>query len=126
MKKILFITLGLLSFALACLGAVLPLIPTVPFLLLSAFCFGRSSEGLNRWFLSTKLYQNNLESYVKGEGMTRKTKVKTLSMVTLLMGIGFYFMEAVPVARGVLALVWLVHLVYFIKFVKTKEEISDD
>lgn len=43
-----------------------------------AFCFARSSERLHNWFTGTKLYQNNLESYVKGKGMTRKTKVKTI------------------------------------------------
>ena len=45
-KKILYITLGCIGVGLGALGAVLPLHPAFPFLLLAAFCFGRSSEKL--------------------------------------------------------------------------------
>lgn len=91
-KKILYISLGVLSLGLGALGAVLPLLPAFPFLMLAAFCFGRSSEKLDRWFKSTKLYQNNLETYVKGQGMTWKTKIRVMVTVTLLMSFGFLIM----------------------------------
>lgn len=45
-KRILYITLGCLGVGLGALGAVLPLLPAFPFLLLAAFCSGRSSEKL--------------------------------------------------------------------------------
>ena len=93
LKKILYMVLGCIGVALGALGAVLPLLPAFPFLLLAAFCFARSSERLNRWFTGTKLYKNNLESYVNGRGMTRKTKVKIMVMVTLLMSVGFVMMD---------------------------------
>lgn len=50
LKKILYVVLGCIGVALGALGAVLPLLPAFPFLLLAAFCFARSSERLNRWF----------------------------------------------------------------------------
>ncbi|MGH1446642.1 MAG: YbaN family protein [Cognatishimia sp.] len=43
---------GLLSVALGAIGIILPLLPTVPFLLLAAFCFARSSEFLHNWMLT--------------------------------------------------------------------------
>jgi len=49
MRRLIFLPLGLLSLALAAAGAVLPLLPTVPFLLLAAFCFGKSSPRMERW-----------------------------------------------------------------------------
>lgn len=119
LKKALLVVVGCLSLALGTIGAVLPILPTVPFLMLSAFCFAKSSEKLHSWFISTKLYKKNLESFVKGEGMTVKTKVKIMSTVTILMAIGFIMMSRVPVGRVILAIVWVCHVVYFVFRVKT-------
>lgn len=114
-----YIVLGCAGVGLGALGAVLPLLPAFPFLLLAAFCFGRSSERLNRWFTGTKLYKDNLESYVKGRGMTRRTKVRVMITVTILMSIGFAMMRAIPVGRVVLGCVWVFHIVYFALGVRT-------
>ena len=67
-KKTIYLALGCIGVGLGALGAVLPLLPAFPFLLLAAFCFGKSSERLHIWFIGTKLYKNNLESYVQGKG----------------------------------------------------------
>lgn len=111
MKKILYIVLGCISVGLGALGAVLPILPTVPFLMLTAFCFARSSEKLDRWFRSTKLYEENLKDFVAGKGMAKKTKIRTMVTVTLLMSIGFVVMGLRGILSGcvVLGLVWVPH-----------------
>lgn len=119
MKKILFVALGCVSLAVGAVGAVLPLLPSFPFLLLAAFCFAKSSQKLHRWFVGTKLYRNNLETYVKGEGMTWRTKIRIMVTVTVLMTIGFCMMSRVPAGRAVLACVWMFHILYFVFGVKT-------
>lgn len=121
-KKIVYVVLGCIGVALGAIGAVLPMIPTIPFLLLAAYCFGRSSEKLHNWFIHTKLYKNNLETYVAGKGMTKKTKIRIIATVTLLMSIGFVMMSRVPVGRIVLCVVWLCHIFYFVFAVKTLQE----
>ena len=121
-KKILYILLGCVGLALGAIGAVLPLLPAFPFLLLAAFSFARSSEKLHRWFTGTKLYKNNLESYIKGKGMTWKIKIRVMITVTVLMSIGFIMMSRVPVGRIVLGVVWIFHILYFIFGVRTIEE----
>ena len=118
-KKLLYVILGCIGLALGAVGAILPLLPAFPFLLLAAFCFAKSSEKLHRWFTGTKLYKNNLESYVKRRGMTWKTKIRIMITVTVLMSIGFIMMHAVPVGRIVLACVWVFHILYFVFWVKT-------
>lgn len=118
-KKAFFIVLGCLSLGLGALGAVLPILPTVPFLMLAAFCFAKSSEKLHNWFVSTKLYKKNLESFVQGKGMTMKTKIRIMITVTILMSIGFIMMHAVPVGRIILGFVWIFHVMYFIFGIKT-------
>ena len=114
LKKVFFVVLGCLSLGLGALGAVLPLLPAFPFLMLAAFCFAKSSEKLHGWFVSTKLYKKNLESFVQGKGMTVRTKIRIMLTVTFLMSIGFIMMHAVPVGRIVLGIVWLFHILYFI------------
>lgn len=118
-KRMLYMLLGFLGLILGGVGAVLPLLPAFPFLLVAAVCFGKSSEKLDRWFRSTRLYKENLESYVAGRGMTTKTKVRIMVTVTVLMSIGFVMMHAVPVGRIVLGCVWVFHVLYFLFGVKT-------
>lgn len=120
-KKILWLTLGFVGLGLGALGAVLPMLPAFPFLLLSAISFGKSSERLHRWFIGTKLYQNNLESYVKGQGMTWRTKIKVMVTVTLLMAFGFFMMfrKDLYIPCAILGGVWAFHIIYFVWGVKT-------
>lgn len=125
-KKAVYIVIGCISVGLGALGAVLPLLPAFPFLLLAAICFGKSSEKLHTWFVGTKLYKKNLESYVQGKGMTWKTKIRIMLIVTLMMAVGFIMMSRVPVGRIILAVVWLFHVFYFCFGVKTMKPENAD
>ena len=123
-KRITFVVLGCISLALAVIGVVLPILPTVPFLALAAFCFAKSSDRLNNWLLNTKLFQNNLADFKAGKGMTVKTKVRILATVTLVMAVGLIamLMKGVIVGSIILSVVWLGHIYYFGFKVKTLEE----
>ncbi len=118
-KKIFYTTIGMIGLVLGAVGAAVPLLPSFPFLLLAAFGFARSSEKLDTWFKSTNLYKKNLETYIKGEGMTKATKFKVMGLITILLSFGFVMMGAVPVGRLILVFVWIFHLAYFILGVKT-------
>ena len=91
-KKALYVVLGCIGVVLGAVGAVMPILPAFPFLMLAAFCFARSSDRLDQWFKGTRLYKNNLEDYIAGRGMTWKTKIRIMLMVTFLMSIGFFMM----------------------------------
>lgn len=119
-KKIILVVCGLIGVALGAVGAVVPMLPAFPFLMLAAVCFAKSSEKLDNWFKSTKLYKNNLETFVKGQGMTKKTKIKVMITVTVLMSFGFFMMfrKNLYVPCGILGGVWLFHILYFVFGVK--------
>lgn len=121
LKRIIFIVIGCVSLGIGCVGVVLPILPTVPFFLLTVFCFANSSEKLHNWFVNTKMYKKHLDSFVKKKGMTVKTKATILTSVTVIMLFGFVLMmlKGIVIPCIILALVWLFHLVYFIFFVKT-------
>lgn len=120
-KKALYVVLGCIGVGLGAVGAVVPLLPAFPFLLLAAFCFAKSSERLHAWFVNTKLYKQNLESYVQGRGMTWATKIRVMVTVTLVMSVGFALMmlKSLYIPCAILGGVWVFHLLYFIFGVKT-------
>lgn len=118
-KKLFFLILGCVCLILGGIGVVLPILPTVPFFLVTVFCFANSSKKLHDWFVGTDIYKKNLESFVQKKGMTARTKAGIISSVTVLMGLGFFMMKDVPVGRVILAAVWVCHMIYFIFVVKT-------
>ena len=121
LKQIIFLIIGCLSLALGCVGIVLPILPTVPFFLLTVFCFANSSQELHDWFIGTQMYKKHLESFVQKKGMTVRTKATILTSVTALMAVGFVLMlrKGIIVPCVILAVVWVCHLVYFLFGVKT-------
>ena len=119
MKKVFFVALGCLSLALGVVGIVLPILPTVPFFLLTAFCFAKSSERLHSWFLGTTMYKKYIGSYMERKGMTVRANLTLIGTVTALMAVGFMMMSRVPVGRIIMGVVWVGHIVYFGFIVKT-------
>lgn len=121
LKQLCFLILGCVSLGVGCIGIALPILPTVPFFLLTVFCFANSSQKLHDWFVGTQLYKKNLESFVQRKGMTVQTKTGILLPVTLLMGFGFFMMwrKALILPCVILAIVWACHVVYFLFGVRT-------
>ena len=118
-KRGLWIGIAFLMMGAGAVGVVLPILPTVPFLMAALYCFARGSHKLENWFRQTSLYQNHLEPFMDKKEMTRKAKLTVMLSMTIFMGIGFVMMEQVPVGRIILAAVWLFHILYFTLGIKT-------
>ncbi len=112
--KIIFIAAGFIFTALGLTGVFLPILPTVPFLLLASVCFAKGSERINLWFKSTSLYKNNLEEFQKSGSMTLKTKLLILIPVSIMLLFAFLMMQNIP--GRVTIVVLLVLKYYFFMF----------
>lgn len=72
--RILWITVGLLSFTAGVIGLALPLLPTAPFMLLAAYCFARSSPRLHRWLVTHKTFGPPIIAWQERGAISRKAK----------------------------------------------------
>lgn len=123
LRKAIYIILGCIGLILGAVGVSVPMLPAFPFLLLAAFGFARGSERLHSWFISTRLYKNNLETYVRGQGMTRRTKHRIIASVTVLILISMSILAICELywVWSILIAVWAFHILYFVFGVKTLE-----
>jgi uncharacterized membrane protein YbaN (DUF454 family) len=92
LKKILLVAAGSVSLALGILGIFLPLLPTTPFLLLTAACYAKSSERLYEKLLSNRYVGKYIVEYRKNRGIRKSVKIYILSLLwaTILVSILFF------------------------------------
>lgn len=77
-KKYSLVFLGSISLAIGIVGIFLPLLPTTPLLLLSAFCYLRSSEKLYNWLLHHRILGAYIYNYMTYKAIPKKTKLGAL------------------------------------------------
>lgn len=119
--RYIFLTIGAISFALGTAGIVLPLLPTVPFYMLTLFCLARGSERFHNMFLESSLYQKTVGAYERDKALTLRTKLSILLSVSTIMAIGAYFSQDMLIVLGVMAFVWIGHVIALVFIVKTKK-----
>ncbi|MGL5348538.1 MAG: YbaN family protein [Peptostreptococcaceae bacterium] len=118
-KKYIYVTVGLISFALGAIGVVLPIIPTTPFLLLASFCFVRGSDKFDKWFKSTKIYKKHLESFINEKAMTKKQKATILLLITLMLSVPIILIDNLHMRLFLIGLI-CIKFYYFTFKIKTK------
>lgn len=101
-----------ICFALGCLGVLLPVLPTTPFLLLATFLFARSSERCHSWICSTGIYRNYVAVFKQAGGMPVGSKIRMLVISYAVMGASAFFVRN-PIVWAILScvalfLLWLV------------------
>ncbi|MBS4959773.1 MAG: YbaN family protein [Clostridiales bacterium] len=120
--RILYIIAGILAVLLALMGAVLPVIPAIPFWLAAFFCFNKGSPRFHQWILSTKIYQKYFEKDSTDSGMRVKTKLLCTIGITMTMTILFFLAKAFfPAVRWGLLFVWLLYTICIWFIIKTKK-----
>jgi len=113
MIRALWLIGGLISLGLGIIGAVLPLLPTVPFLLLAAFCFARSSDRLHGWLLHHPTFGPAIRNWRDHGAISRRAKrLATVSILaafslSVALGLGPKILTAQAIMLGLVSLfIW--------------------
>ena len=102
--KIFYVTMGWVFLILALLGVALPLLPTTPFAILSAYFFSRGSETMHKWLVASPVLGDFIVDWYE-HGMIKLTaKIWSTVMIVLLFS---YTLIFVPVAYWIKAIVLL-------------------
>ncbi len=92
-KKYLLLFFGLLSVLLGVIGAVLPILPTTPFLILALVCFANSSPRFHRRLLNNRWFGSALQQWEENRTISRSSKTKAMLLIILsfLISIGILY-----------------------------------
>ena len=115
------IAIGSLSLVLGVLGIFLPLLPTTPFLLLSAALFARSSDRFYQWLIYNKLLGRYIRDYREGRGIPLGAKIIAISLVWITIGYAVFYLVA-PVWFRILLLLIALTVSIHLLFLPTRRE----
>ncbi|AVQ22214.1 DUF454 domain-containing protein [Fusobacterium necrophorum subsp. funduliforme] len=89
-KRNILLGIAWISLILGGIGIFLPLLPTTPFILLSAFCFQKSSERFHQWILNSPIFGKYIRDYQEQKGITLKNKIVAVTFMALGMSFSAY------------------------------------
>ena len=93
MLRFFLIMVGFLSTALAVMGMFLPLLPTVPLLLLAAACFARTSDRFYTWLVNHRRLGPIVCTYMDGGGVPLRAKILTIAVLWISLGFSVWVVD---------------------------------
>ena len=112
--KLVLISAGWVSLALAFVGIFLPLLPTTPFVLLAAFCFSKSSERWHRWLLTQPRMGPLIRNWEQYGSISKQAKWMATMLIVGIFSFTLTFVAfgnlvkaiLLLIATGVLVFIW--------------------
>jgi len=106
---------GWLSILAGVIGIFLPLLPTVPFLLLAAACFARSSERFHGWLVDHNHLGPLVRGYLDGRGIPLRVKIMAIGMVWVSFSVSAFLFVTVVWIQVVLMAIPAVVTLYLLR-----------
>ena len=115
LKKGLFVVAGTICLVFGAVGIILPILPTTPFLLLSAACYLRGSDRMYRWLLNNKWLGTYIRNYREGKGIPLRGKISALVLLWVTISFSAIFIVRIDVIRLILFTIATVVSIYLIR-----------
>ena len=111
LNKLIFVG-GTITLILGIIGIFLPILPTTPFLLLSAAAYAKSSSKFHYWLLHNKILGSYIRNFREGLGMPIKVKAFTLSFLWIMIIIAILIVQIlwVQILLIIIALAVTIHI----------------
>ena len=106
---------GLVSTALGVAGIFLPLLPTVPMLLLAAACFARGSERFHGWLLGHPRLGPMISGYLEGQGIPLRAKITAIALIWISIPVSVLFFIPLLWVRVFLVAVGMCVSIYLLR-----------
>jgi len=119
-KNKLFILLGTISLITGIIGIVLPLLPTTPLLLLSAYFYSKGSQKLYNKLLNNKFFGKYIKDYRENKGITTQTKITSILSVWVGIGITFFYFTENNIVKTILVTI-AISISFYLLSMKTKK-----
>jgi len=119
--KIVYVILGSVSLALGTLGIFLPLLPTTPFYLLTAWLYMRSSEKLYNKVMNNKYFGSIVRNFQEDRSISLKTKIMTISMLWITISLSAFLAVSVWWIRLLLFAIAIGVTIHILSYKTTKK-----
>jgi uncharacterized protein len=120
-KKLLFLALAGIFFVLGVLGAILPGLPTTPFLLLTSYFLARSSPRVNAVLLRSRFFGPILTDWQEHRGVRKDVKIQAIVCVVLAVAAAVYFSPSSLTLRLTVILLASVGVVVIVRLPSTPQ-----
>lgn len=101
--RMFYLIVGWIALALGLIGVPLPILPTVPFLLIAAWAFGKSSDRLRLKLLNHPVYGPDIQRWQERGAIRRRAKVIAITAMAGSVAISFFLLDIPPIAVAIQA-----------------------
>ena len=112
--KFIYVFIGIISFIIGFIGIFLPLLPTTPFMLLSAFMFMRGSEKLHQLLLNSQ-FGPAIKLWQKERKIAYKTKILALISLVCVMSVSILLIVPLLIIKILLGIIGICVFGYILK-----------
>lgn len=116
MMRMLFFSIGTVFLIIGLVGVFLPVLPTTPFILVTAACYARSSPRFYHWLMNHKVFGPYLRAWRDEKRIPLRAKILAFTMITVSITICIVFIIPVPAVKILLAVIAISVMIYISRF----------